>query len=107
MDTQRDPTQGLARYNLVDAAYFDDSDRDGAVGAGVRLVNVLRRFGVDLDSISAERVCHNCTPNIRDSYRLELGSLSIAETNEKAAQLEDFAAEFERMHELLNSPSAD
>ncbi|MFJ5889908.1 hypothetical protein [Streptomyces californicus] len=106
MVSRRDPADGLVRHNTVGNDYFDDSDRLGAVEAGVRLVNALRRFGVDLDGISAEKVCHNCT-SIQDAYRLELGALTVAETDDMAEQLTCFAEEFERMRMLLRTPSAD
>lgn len=102
----RDPADGLVRYNQVEADYFDDGDRDAAVGAGVRLVNALLRFGVNLEQISAEKICHNCT-HVKDPYRLALGILTVDETNAMAAQLESFASEFGRMRELLVADSPD
>ncbi|MFJ7061113.1 hypothetical protein ACIQVA_25880 [Streptomyces microflavus] len=94
-------------HTEVGPDYFDDSDRDDAVDAGVRLVNALRRFGVDLDSISAEKVCHTCSPPVRDAYRIALGTLPQKEVSAMAAQLNAFGDEFERMHDVLTSKSND
>ncbi|KOG80367.1 hypothetical protein ADK33_19625 [Streptomyces griseus subsp. rhodochrous] len=73
-----------------------------AVEAGVRLVNVLLRFGVNLEQISADKVCRSCT-DVKDAYRITLGTLTVDDTHAMAAQLESFALEFEQMREQLCS----
>ncbi|MGW4304897.1 hypothetical protein [Streptomyces californicus] len=45
----RNPMGGLVVCDPVGPDYLDDPDREVAVGAGVRLVNVLLRFGVNLE----------------------------------------------------------
>ncbi|MYR97062.1 MULTISPECIES: hypothetical protein [unclassified Streptomyces] len=74
MEPEHSPGDGLAVHTRVGPDYFDDPDRDAAVAAGVRLVNALRRFGVDLDSISAEKVCHTCSHAVRHAYLISLGT---------------------------------
>ncbi|WP_158991534.1 hypothetical protein [Streptomyces griseus] len=78
--------------------YLDDPDREVAVEAGVRLVNVLLRFGVNLEQISADKVCHSCT-DVEDACRITLGALTVDDTHAMASQLESFALEFEQMRE--------
>lgn len=107
MKVQHCPGDGLAVHTEVGPGYFDDADRDDAVAAGVRLVNALRRFGVDLDSISAEKVCHTCSPPVRDAYLIALGTVKHPEADAMAAQLDAFADEFERMRDLLTSKPND
>ncbi|CAM5415117.1 hypothetical protein [Streptomyces griseus] len=107
MTLKHSPGDGLAVHTRVGPDYFDDPDRDDAVAAGVRLVNALRRFGVDLDSISAEKVCHTCSPAVRHAYVIGLGHVSHPEANDMATQLNAFAAEFERMHDALASQPDD
>ncbi|MFJ2025802.1 hypothetical protein ACIODW_18655 [Streptomyces sp. NPDC087897] len=98
----RNPVDGLVGCDSVGPDYLDDPDREVAVEAGVRLVNALLRFGVNLEQISADKVCHTCT-DVKDAYRIRLGILTVDETRAMAAQLTSFAAEFERMRELLCS----
>ncbi|WP_159039567.1 hypothetical protein [Streptomyces sp. NRRL F-2295] len=93
---------GLVVCDPVGPDYLDDPDREVAVGAGVRLVNVLLRFGVNLEQISADKVCHSCT-DVKDAYRISLGVLTVDDTRAMAAQLESFALEFEQMREQLCS----
>ncbi|WP_031014399.1 hypothetical protein [Streptomyces californicus] len=64
----------------------------------MRLVNVLLRFGVNLEQISADKVCHSCT-DVEDAYRITLGALTVDDTHAMASQLESFALEFEQMRE--------
>lgn len=105
MKVQHCPGDGLAVHTEVGPDYFDDVDRDDAVAAGVRLVNALRRFGVDLDSISAEKVCHTCSPPVRDAYLITLGTVKHPEADAMAAQLNAYGDEFERMRDVLASQS--
>ncbi|MFF8554072.1 hypothetical protein ACF058_14675 [Streptomyces sp. NPDC015501] len=96
----RSPADGLVVCDPVGPDCLDDPDRDVAVEAGVRLVNALLRFGVNLEQLSAEKVCHTCT-DVKDAYRIRLGVLTVDETRAMASQLGSFALEFERMRELL------
>lgn len=98
----RNPVDGLVVCDPVGPEYLDDPDRDVAVEAGVRLVNALLRFGVNLEQVSADKVCHTCT-DVKDAYRIRLGVLAVDEARAMATQLESFALEFERMRELLCS----
>ncbi|MFF5876619.1 hypothetical protein ACIQ9M_19525 [Streptomyces californicus] len=98
----RNPVGGLVVCDPVGPDYLDDPDREVAVEAGVRLVNVLLRFGVNLEQISADKVCHSCT-DVKDAYRISLGILTVDDTRAMAAQLESFALEFEQMREQLCS----
>ncbi|ARF62480.1 hypothetical protein B1H20_14520 [Streptomyces violaceoruber] len=98
----RKPVGGLVVCDPVGPDYLDDPDREVAVEAGVRLVNVLLRFGVNLEQISADKVCHSCT-DVKDAYRITLGTLTVDDTHAMASQLESFALEFEQMRELLCS----
>ncbi|NDZ61833.1 hypothetical protein G3I47_32005 [Streptomyces anulatus] len=102
----RNPAHGLVACQTVGPEYLDDPDRDVTVEAGVRLVNALLRFGVNLEQVSADKVCHTCT-DVKDAYRIRLGILTVDETNAMAAQLGSFASEFERMRELLCAASPD
>ncbi|WP_169749639.1 hypothetical protein [Streptomyces californicus] len=77
-------------------------EHSASVEAGVRLVNVLLRFGVNLEQISADKVCHSCT-DVKDAYRITLGTLTVDDTHAMASQLESFALEFEQMREQLCS----
>ncbi|MEU5137755.1 hypothetical protein AB0H02_35820, partial [Streptomyces californicus] len=52
--------------------------------------------------ISADKVCHSCT-DVKDAYRITLGTLTVDDTHAIAAQLESFALEFEQMREQLCS----
>ncbi|MDJ1644510.1 hypothetical protein [Streptomyces pakalii] len=107
MEPKHSPGDGLAVHTQVGPDYFDDPDRDDAVAAGVRLVNAFRRFGVDLDSISAETVCHGCSPAVKHAYAISLGTVPHTEAEAMATQLDAFADEFERMHDALASQSDD
>ncbi|MFI1191042.1 hypothetical protein [Streptomyces californicus] len=102
MELHRNPMGGLVVCDPVGPDYLDDPDREVAVEAGVRLVNVLLRFGVNLEQISADKVCHTCT-DVKDAYRITLGTLTVDDTRAMATQLESFALEFEQMRELLCS----
>ncbi|MFJ4966151.1 hypothetical protein ACIP6P_27505 [Streptomyces sp. NPDC088729] len=98
------PRDGLIANDVVGPDHFDEVDREQAVAAGVRLVNALRRFGVDLDEIGVGQVCHDCTA-VKDAYRVELGSLRPEEVESMAAQLNAFGDEFQRMFDLLTPRS--
>ncbi|MEU4920237.1 hypothetical protein AB0G29_12860 [Streptomyces parvus] len=91
---------GLVRNDSVGPDYFDESDREQAVDAGVELVNALRRFGVDFDGVGVSPVCHTCT-SVPDAYRVELGSLHFKDAEKIAVQLNGFAEEFQRMRDQL------
>ncbi|CAM5500037.1 hypothetical protein SCALM49S_04400 [Streptomyces californicus] len=99
----RNPMGGLVVCDPVGPDYLDDPDREVAVGAGVRLVNVLLRFGVNLEQISADKVCRSCTDVKDTAYRISLGVLTVDDTHAMAGQLESFALEFEQMREQLCS----
>ncbi|MYT96836.1 MULTISPECIES: hypothetical protein [unclassified Streptomyces] len=105
MEPKHSPGDGLAVHTRVGPDYFDDPDRDDAVAAGVRLVNALRRFGVDLDSISAEKVCHTCSHAVSYAYLISLGNVTHPDADDMATQLDAFADEFERMRDALASQS--
>ncbi|MFH8882174.1 hypothetical protein [Streptomyces californicus] len=100
MELHRNPIGGLVVCDPVGPDYLEDPDREVAVEAGVRLVNVLLRFGVNLEQISADKVCHSCT-DVKDAYRISLGILTVDDTRAMTAQLESFALEFEQMREQL------
>ncbi|XMN06981.1 hypothetical protein ACK8N7_13470 [Streptomyces griseobrunneus] len=91
---------GLVRNDSVGPDYFEESDREQAIDAGVELVNALRRFGVDFDGVGVSPVCHTCT-SVPDAYRVELGSLHFKDAEKIATQLNGFADEFQRMRDRL------
>ncbi|QCW78348.1 hypothetical protein EQG64_16080 [Streptomyces sp. S6] len=86
----------------VGPEYFDETDREEAVAAGVRLVNGLRKFDIELDGIGVSPVCDKCTV-LREAYVVELGHLTPAEAVEVATKLHAYDAEFRRMREEIKA----
>lgn len=98
------PQDGLVTNDEVGPSYFDDGDRETTVRAAVRLVNALRRFGIDIGGIGVSAVCDTCTPD-REAYKIELGKLRTDQADAMAAQLNAYADEFQRMHDRKRAAS--
>lgn len=109
MHIRQTPQDGLVVNDEVGPGYFDDNDREVVVDAAVRLVNALRRFGIDIEGIGIFAVCDTCTP-VREAYKIELGKLRADEADAIAAQLNSYANEFQRLQnrerDQLKKPAA-
>ncbi|MFJ1594285.1 hypothetical protein ACIOD0_29175 [Kitasatospora albolonga] len=96
------PQDGLVTNDEVDSSYFSDVDRDYVVAAGVRLVNALHRFGIDIGGIGVSAVCGRCT-TAKEPYMVELGKLRAEEADAMAVQIDAYALEFQRMRNRLTA----
>ncbi|MFE7340080.1 hypothetical protein [Streptomyces griseus] len=86
--------------------YFDDSDRTEATAVGVDLVNAFIPYGILLDAINVKQVCDDCHPS-EDSYRIDLGLVSLDTAREMTGKLRDMTQEFSRLHELTANVQVD
>ncbi|MFD3976914.1 hypothetical protein [Streptomyces cyaneofuscatus] len=79
--------------------YFDDQGRDYAVVAGVELVNVLRKLGVELEGIGVSAPCDRCSSV---GCVLDLGPDEPAQALKMAATINDYVEESTRLREPVS-----